>query len=244
VNDVVLAVVTGAVREFLLERQVHPDALEFRVAAPVNVRGKEQASRGGNRVSSWIVSLPIGEADPARQVAAIRHATEGMKAARQADAIELVEAVHEWLPIDIQALSRGTQNMFVTNVPGPQFPLYLLGAELLDIYVQAPLIDNLGLVVGVISYNGGVCWGFNADYDRVPDLAEFVRMTRRSVERLADTAGVRLGGGAAVDVGTAPAPEPAAPLSPSPTRAGRRPGARAAGHNGNGRRPGAPGSQH
>jgi WS/DGAT/MGAT family acyltransferase len=244
VNDVVLAIVTGAVREFLLQRQVHPEQLEFRVAAPVNVRGKEQAGRGGNRVSSWIVALPIGEADPAKQVAAIRHATQGMKESRQADAIELVEALHEWLPIDIQALSRGTQNMFVTNVPGPQFPLYLLGAELLDIYLQAPLIDNLGLVIGVISYNGGVCWGFNADYDRVPDLAEFVRMTRRAVERLADAAGVRLGGGVAVDVGTVPAPDAAAPLSPSPTRGGRRPGARTAGHNGNGRRPGAPGSQH
>ncbi len=240
VNDVVLAVVTGAVREFLLQRQVHPEQLEFRVAAPVNVRGSEHASRGGNRVSSWIVSLPIGEPDPAKQVAAIRHATQAMKDSRQADAIDLVVAVHEWLPIDIQALSRGTQNMFVTNVPGPQFPLYLLGAELLDIYLQAPLIDNLGLVAGVISYNGGVCWGFNADYDRVPDLSEFVRMTRRSVERLADSAGVRLGGGAAVEVGSVPTPEPV----PSPVRGARRTRVRADGHNGNGRQVGTPGSEH
>jgi hypothetical protein len=130
--------------------------------------------------------------------------------------------------------------MFVTNVPGPQFPLYLLGAELLDIYLQAPLIDNLGLVAGVISYNGGVCWGFNADYDRVPDLSEFVRMTRRSVDRLAESAGVRLGSGAAVDVGSVPTPEPV----PSPVRGARRTRVRADGHNGNGRQVGTPGSEH
>ena len=94
------------------------------------------------------------------------------------------------LPFDIQAASRGTQNMIVTNVPGPPFPLYLLGAELQGIYPQAPLIENLGLVIGLLSYNGRVCWGFNADQDRVPDIEEFVASVCRSFDQLVEAAGV------------------------------------------------------
>lgn len=192
INDVVLATITGAVREFMIARQVRPDELDFRVAAPVNVRAEADEARPGNRVSSWIVRLPIGESDPLRWIEQIHEATEQLKQSRQATAIDMLETIHEWLSFDIQALSKGTQNMFVTNLPGPQFPLYMMGARLRALYVYAPLIENLGLVVGVISYDGGVFWGFNADYDRVPDLAEFVAMVRSSLRRLADAAGVEL----------------------------------------------------
>jgi WS/DGAT/MGAT family acyltransferase len=190
INDVVLGIVTGAVRDFLLQRQVHPDDLEFRVASPVNVRRPEQAGRAGNRVSTWIVPLPIREADPRKQIEAIHEITRAMKDSHQAAAIEIVEAIHEWLPIDIQSLSTGTQNMYVTNVPGPQLPLYLLGAKLKEIFLHPPLIQNLGLTVAVLSYDGRVCWGFTADYDRVPDIGDFAALVRRSFERLAERAGV------------------------------------------------------
>jgi WS/DGAT/MGAT family acyltransferase len=202
VNDVVLAIVTGAVREFLMGRQVRPDGLEFRVAIPVNVRSRSEEGRMGNRVSTWIVRLPLAEEDPVRQIQELHRTTQELKESHQADAIELVEAVHEWIPLDIQGLAEGTQNMYVTNVPGPQFPLYLMGAELQAIYLHAPLLQNQGLAVGALSYDGRVCWGFTADEDRLPDLDVFTAAVGRSFERLAQAAGVRLAAARPVEVRT------------------------------------------
>jgi diacylglycerol O-acyltransferase len=192
VNDVVLATITGAVRDFLIERQTRPDELEFRVATPVNVRRADQEGEAGNHVSSWIVSLPVSEPDPLEQVAKIRLKTQELKDSHQFKAVEMVEAINEWISIDLQALSTGTQNMYVTNVPGPSFPLYLLGAELKSIFIQAPLIDNLGVAVAALSYNGKVCFGFTADYDRVPDISDFASLTRSSFERLAEAARINI----------------------------------------------------
>ena len=192
INDVVLATVAGALREFLRMRSTRVEDIDFRVSIPVNVRTEKDAGQLGNRVSSWIVPLPLAEPDPLERLARIHETTQHLKDSHSAGAVDLINSLREWvpLPIDIQAASRGTQNMIVTNVPGPPFPLYLLGAELLGIYPQAPLIENLGLVIGLLSYNGRVCWGFNADQDRVPDLAEFVAAVRRSFDRLAGAAGV------------------------------------------------------
>lgn len=196
INDVVLGIMTATVREYMIDRQVDPRGLDFRVAAPVNVRPKSQQGQAGNHVSTWIIRLPIDEEDPLRQVAAIHVDTEELKESHQSSAIEMVEALHEWVPVDMQSLSKGTQNMYVTNVPGPSFPLYLLGAELKSIYIQAPLIENLGMAVGVISYNGNVCWSFTADPDRVPVIDDFMKIARSAFERLAEKAGVRVGSGA------------------------------------------------
>jgi WS/DGAT/MGAT family acyltransferase len=184
-NDVVLAVVTGAVREFLIGRQLRPERLDFRVSAPVNVRHGGDANRLGNAVSSWIVRLPLGEADPLAQLREIHATTQALKDSNQAAGVELLTRLHEYLPVDMQGLSKGTQNLLVTNVPGPQFPLYLLGARLLALFAQPPLIENIGLAISAISYDGKVGFGFTGDLARVPDLADFVREMARSFERLA-----------------------------------------------------------
>lgn len=204
VNDVVLGIVTGGVREFMIHRQVRPEELDFRVASPVNMRGERERAREGNRVSTWLLRLPIGEADPQKQVAEVARTTRKLRESRQAGAIETVEAIHEWIPIDIQSWSAGTQNTFVTNIPGPQSPLYLLGAELLSLHIQPPLVENIGLALGVISYNGRICWGVNADYDRVPDIADLVAMIRTSFEVLAGRAGVTLEGARPLEVRAEP----------------------------------------
>jgi len=188
INDLVLTIVTGGLRRFLSRRGIRTDGLDFRVSTPVNVRTERDRGRLGNRVSSWIVPLPLDEADPLAQLARIHDTTTALKDSNQAVAVETMNALHEWIPIDIQGASEGTQNMIVTNVPGPQFPLYLLEAELQGIYPQAPLIQNLGLVIGVISYNGGMCWGINGDHDRVPDLGDFREDILRSFEILSDAA--------------------------------------------------------
>lgn len=188
VNDVVLAIATGALREFLAVRQERPEELDFRVATPVDVRGVGDRGRFGNQVSSWIVPLPVGIADPLAQLEQIRQTTRRLKQSRQAVAIQMMTSLHEWIPFDLQQLQRGTVNAFITNVPGPQVPLYLAGAKLVALYAQAPLIENLGLVMSATSYDGRLCFGFNADLDRVPDLDELVAFVRGSAQRLSEAA--------------------------------------------------------
>jgi diacylglycerol O-acyltransferase len=196
VNDVVLTVVTGAFRRFLTRRGLRPGELDFRIQAPVSVRKEEEKGQLGNRVSVWLVKLPLGEEDPCAQLANIRAATHQLKESRSALGAEIILSMMESMPnallsLGVQAAS-GTMNSIVTNVPGPQFPLYTLGAELLAMYPQVPLLSNVGLGIALISYNGQVCWGFNADLALVPDLDEFVADIRDSFERLAEAAEVKL----------------------------------------------------
>ena len=211
-NDVVLAVVAGAVREFMKRRGVRPEKLDFRVGTPVDVRGESERSRiSGNRVSSWVLRMALAEADPVARLAAIRRETQARKDSHQADAIEIVNALHEWLPFDVQGFARGTLNTIVTNVPGPAFPLYLLGAELLAIYPQAPLLEGIGLVTGVVSYDGRLCFGFNADYDRIPDLEAYVAGVNAAFRELAGALQVRVSG--PIHVTSEPPAEPSTEVS-------------------------------
>ncbi len=196
VNDVVLTVVTGAVRDFLQQRQVHPEEVDFRISAPVSVRKDDERGQMGNRVSSWIVRLPLDESEPMAQLDAIRKITQELKASRQALGVQMIMAMAEWTPSSLLSLGAqsvsGPINTIVTNVPGPQFPLYLLGSELLEMYPQVPLMENLGLGIALVSYNGNVCWGFNADRDLLPDLDRFVAAIKRALARVALAAGAKV----------------------------------------------------
>jgi diacylglycerol O-acyltransferase / wax synthase len=190
-NDVVLATVAGAVRRFLERRRVHPEHLDFRVMAPVSVRTAEER-RLGNRVSAWMVPMPLDEPDPRRRLERIRETTAALKESKRALGAEVLTAVGEWTPSTL--LSLGAQlatrrlpfNLVVTNVPGPQVPLYLLGARMLDSYGLVPLMDNLCLGIVLFSYAGKLCWGFTADWDLVPDLHDFVTDVQRSFQELAE----------------------------------------------------------
>jgi diacylglycerol O-acyltransferase len=194
VNDIVLAIVTGAVRDFLIRRLTRPEEIDFRVSAPVSVRRDEDKGRMGNKVSSWIVSLPVGEADPVKQLEHIRHLTERLKSSQQALGVEMMMAMAELTPGVLLSLgaraASGPINMIATNVPGPQFPLYFIGAELLESYPQVPLLENTGLGVAIFSYNGSLCWGFNADYGLIPDLEAFIKGVQQSFEVLRAAAGI------------------------------------------------------
>ncbi len=188
INDLVLTIVTGAVRDYMSAHQVRPETLDFRVETPVNVRRASEEGKMGNRVSSWVVRLPLAERDPIRQVREIHRATQELRESGHADVVEMLHGLLDWFSFDIQSAAKGVMNMIVSNVPGPQFPLHLLGAELLEAYPVAPLLENLGLTLGVFSYNGNVHWGFIADYDRVPDVGNFVEAIRRSFARVAEAA--------------------------------------------------------
>jgi WS/DGAT/MGAT family acyltransferase len=195
-NDIVLATVAGAVREFLERRRVHVENLEFRVMAPVSVRSTTERGTLGNRVSAWIVPLPIAERDPKRRVELIAAETSRLKTSKQALGADLLTQAAAWTPSTL--LSLGSRmvlralpfNLVVTNVPGPQIPLYLLGARMLDNYGQVPLTDYLGLGIVLFSYAGTLCWGFTGDWDLVPDLDEFVRATEHAFRELTAAADV------------------------------------------------------
>jgi WS/DGAT/MGAT family acyltransferase len=180
-NDVVLAIVTGAVRRFLQDRQVDLAELDFRILAPVSVRSAGEAGQLGNRVSAWVLPLPLAERDPLRQLALIRERTEALKTSKRAVGAEMLTQVAEWTPSTLLSLGARNAtrllpfNLVVTNVPGPQLPMYLLGARMEAVYPHVPLAENLALGVALLSYDGRLHWGFNADYDLVPDLDDFVR---------------------------------------------------------------------
>jgi WS/DGAT/MGAT family acyltransferase len=196
-NDVVLATVAGAVRQFLVRRRVRPEGIDFRVSAPVSMRRDDEHGELGNRVSSWILALPIGESDPLKRLQAIHDVTRELKESRQALGVETMMAMAEWTPTVLLSLgaraASGPINMIVTNVPGPQVPLYLLGARLIEAFPLVPLLENTGIGVALFSYDGKLCWGFNADYELLHDLRSFVNAIASSFEDLAGAAGVRLG---------------------------------------------------
>lgn len=195
-NDVVLTTVTGAVQRFLEGRRVHVDFLDFRVMAPVSVRSAEEKGTLGNRVSAWIIELPLAERNPRARLQKISETTARLKETKQAMGAEMLSRVAEWTPSTLLSLASSMMtralpfNLVVTNVPGPQVPLYLLGAKMLDNYGQVPLTDYLGLGIVLFSYAGKLCWGFNADWDLVPDLRDFVTAVEESFAELQSTAGV------------------------------------------------------
>ncbi len=189
-NDVVLTTVAGAVRRFLEHRRFPVEGLDFRVMAPVSVRAANERGRLGNRVSAWLVPLPLAEPDPAVRLTTIAARTEELKQARQAVAAEVLTQAADWTPATLLALGARNItrqlpfNLVVTNVPGPQLPLYLFGSRMLESYPVVPLLDGLGLGIALFSYDGKLCWGFHADWELVPDLDHFVNCVSEAFDEL------------------------------------------------------------
>jgi WS/DGAT/MGAT family acyltransferase len=196
INDIVLATVTGAVRHYLIRRGVRPALTDFRISAPVSTRGADE-EKMGNRVSAWIVRLPIEHEEPLDWVEGVRTATEECKSSRQALGVEMMMQAAEYAPAGLMSLgarlASGPINMIVTNVRGPQFPLYMLGAKLREFHPLVPLLDGTGLGIALMSYDGRFHVGLNADYELVPDLGIFTALFAQAFMTLADEAGVEVG---------------------------------------------------
>jgi WS/DGAT/MGAT family acyltransferase len=194
VNDVVLAIVAGALRRFLVLRRVDVDRLRIRANVPVSVRAAEERGRLGNRIALWMTDLPVAEPDPVARLARVRETTRRLKASKQALGAEVLAAVSDFtsssiLSLAVRVSARGRPyNLVVTNVPGPQLPLYLLGAELEACYPVVNLLPNQGLGVALFSYAGSLFWGFTADPEVVPDLASFPALVQTSFVELAEAA--------------------------------------------------------
>jgi diacylglycerol O-acyltransferase / wax synthase len=190
-NDVVLAIVTGGFRRFLHDRGVDVSTLDFRVMAPVSVRSEGERGALGNRVSAWTIQLPIGTRDPREQLDAIARRTAELKESKRAVGAEVLTRVAEWTPTTLLSLGARNSsrllpfNSVVTNVPGPRIPMYLLGARLIEAYPHVPLVDNMGIGIALLSCEGRLHWGINADYDLVPDVSDFVTALQDAFAELA-----------------------------------------------------------
>jgi hypothetical protein len=142
------------------------------------------------------VELPVGVARAHAQLVRVREETARAKRSHQADAVEAVARLSEWTsPSLLHAIgrtgSRGrTYNLVVTNIPGPQLPLYLLGARLREAVPVVPIFEHQGLTIALFSYDGAIFWGFNADREIVPDLHDFVGALEQSLAELAEAAGI------------------------------------------------------
>lgn len=180
VNDVALAVATGALRGFLGAHGVAVDELGLRAMVPVSTRSASETGSLGNRVSNLIVPLPIHEADPWKRLERIIEVTRKLKGSSEPSIVDAMSSLIELLPPPLlgPVLRRGSQataaNLAVSNIPGPRVPHYLLGARQLDMYPVLPLIGNQTLGIALMSYDDSLCWGFNSDWDSMPDLHDLV----------------------------------------------------------------------
>jgi diacylglycerol O-acyltransferase / wax synthase len=196
VNDAVLAVVAGALGRFFRHRGVDTDGLVLTVLVPVSVRAESAQGALGNEVAAMWALMPVGIEDPVRQHAAIRDARAELEDERQAiDARTLTELAGFASPTIMSQAARLQQrqrffHLVVTNVPGPQQPLYLLGRRLRALYPVVPLAGRQALGVAVMSYDGRLGFGLLGDYDALADLDTLADFLRTSIDALAAGASV------------------------------------------------------
>jgi WS/DGAT/MGAT family acyltransferase len=179
VNDVLLTVVSGALARWLNARGVRTEGLEMRALVPVSVRSESQRGTLGNQLAAMRAPLPVYIRDPVARLRFVRRAMDGLKESKQAVGAATLAAVNSLAPPTVLAQASRLQfstrlfNLLVTNIPGPQFPLYVLGRRLEDLFPLAFLPKNHALAVAIMSYDGGIDYGLLADYDALPDIDVF-----------------------------------------------------------------------
>jgi WS/DGAT/MGAT family acyltransferase len=186
VNDAVLAVVSDALHRWFKARGEAVPA-KVRVFCPVSVRADSAAGKLGNQISGMVFELPTGDLPIEDRLRRIKVTTGDLKRTRQAVAADQLAGLAEWAPPTLLVLAgrimstpQAGANINVTNVPGPQFPLYSGGAQLLEVWPFAPLYPSMGLGVAIISYNGDAYFGLSADPSLVPDVEEFTARLREA----------------------------------------------------------------
>jgi diacylglycerol O-acyltransferase len=194
VNDVVLTVVSGALRNWLRSRSIATEGLELRALVPVSIRTEDDHSQLGNRIAAMRGPLPVYIEDPVKRLGAVRAAMDGLKESKQALGAEVISRFNDFAPPTLLAqasrinFSTRLFNLIVTNVPGPQIPLYVLGRELQDVFPVAFLPENHALAVAIMSYNGGIDFGLLADYDSMDDVELFATALSESLGELLEAA--------------------------------------------------------
>jgi WS/DGAT/MGAT family acyltransferase len=186
VNDVVLATVAGALRNFLKRHRHEQHVADLRALVPVNVRTQSEAGDLGNHISAYFVSLPVAVANPRRRYQAAMLRMQTVKASRQAVGGRILAGAGVPLLATLMRFADRLKcfNIVVTNVPGPPVELYLAGARLRSVFPVVPLFVNQGLGIALFSYAGRLHWGLNADRDVLPDVAAFARALSEAFEEL------------------------------------------------------------
>jgi WS/DGAT/MGAT family acyltransferase len=182
--------VAGALGRWLRDRGVRTEGTELRALVPVSIRSDDERGSLGNRIAAMRGPLPVYVEDPVERLRVVQRGMGELKESKQALGAEVIAALNDFAPPTLLAqasrLNFSTRlfNLIVTNVPGPQLPLYLLGREMLEIVPVAFLPENHALAVAIMSYNGKVDFGLLADYDAMPDLDSFAEHLEESLAEL------------------------------------------------------------
>jgi len=190
VNDAFLAVVAGGLGRWLRTRGVRTEGLELRGLVPVSIRSKDEHHALGNRITALRGPLPVYARDPVERLRIVREAMKGVKDSKQALGAEMIAGLEDFAPPTLLAqasrLNFSTRlfNLIVTNVPGPQFPLYMMGREMREIVPVAFLPENHALAIAAMSYNGKLDFGLLGDYDAIPDLDLMADFFQESLDEL------------------------------------------------------------
>jgi diacylglycerol O-acyltransferase len=199
VNDVILAAVAGALGRYMRSRGHPTVGLELRAMVPVSVRTAEQRGTLGNQVTAMMATLPVWCEDPKRRMEIVRQSMGDLKQSKQAVGASLLTQLADFAPPTIAGQAARLQsrqrffNLVVTNIPGPQFPLYLMGRRMERVFPMVPLAKNQGVCIGIMSYDGQVNFGLIGDYDGLPDLEDLAQDLEASIDELIDAAGGRSG---------------------------------------------------
>jgi WS/DGAT/MGAT family acyltransferase len=190
VNDVVLAAVAGGLGRYLRARGHATADLELKAMVPISVRAEDQRGALGNRVSAMYAPLPVGIEDPGERLRAVSLSMGDLKESKQAVGASILTDLADFAPSTILGQAGRLQsrqrffNMVVTNVPGPQFPLYLMGRGLEAVFPMVPLAKRQAVCFGIMSYNGQVNFGLTGDYDAMADIDSLARDLQESIAEL------------------------------------------------------------
>jgi diacylglycerol O-acyltransferase len=192
VNDVILALVTATIRRYL---ELHGDRVKgrlLRMMVPVNLRGNDSPGELGNRISLVPVTIPLDIRNPRKLLAAVHKRTEFLKGAHAAELVSLAGGLIGMFPSALQSLGGSILsqlpitpfNLVCTNVPGPQYPLYLLGHKMVRWYPYVPVGGEMAVNCAILSYDGTVYFGFSGDVHAAPDLRRLESFLRLSFAEL------------------------------------------------------------
>jgi diacylglycerol O-acyltransferase / wax synthase len=194
VNDVILSIVAGGIGKYLRARGHDTEGLELRAMVPVSVRAAEEHGALGNRISAMMAPLPVWCEDPVERLHVVTQEMGDLKTSGQAVGAEILTKLTDFAPSTIASQAARLQpaqrffNLVVTNVPGPQFPLYVLGRKMESIFPMVPLARRQALCVGIMSYNGQVNFGLIGDYDAMADLDSFALDLEAATEEVIEAA--------------------------------------------------------
>jgi diacylglycerol O-acyltransferase / wax synthase len=195
VNDVVLATVAGGLHRLIKQRREATRGRALRAMVPVSVRSKDERSVMGNRVSTIFVDLPIGPMTAKRRLSQISDKTRHLKDSNYAVGAAFLMNIGTWAPPTIHAMAARAAarsrviNLVVSNVPGPQVPMYIAGAKLLAQYPIMPIAETMGLSIAVTSLAGTMAFGITADWDTLPDIELLAEAMGDALDELRKAAG-------------------------------------------------------